>query len=162
MLLTVLYVIHVLVCLFLIGVVLLQSGRGGGMGAGLGGASGSSTVFGGAGAGNFLTRMTGICAILFMILSATLARLSSSSEVALHEVAAETQAKEKAEQKAAEAKEKAKANDRGEPAGDEPAPATSSSELSAPFEGDQAPAAEDTTGEAPAPAEPGAGDQPTE
>lgn len=78
---TFLTVLYVLVCLFLITVVLLQAGRGGGMGAAFGGSS--QTVFGGAGAGNFLTRLTVIMAALFMILSATLAYLSSSSEKAL-------------------------------------------------------------------------------
>jgi preprotein translocase subunit SecG len=79
---TVLTVIYVIVCLFLILVVLLQAGKGGGMGSAFGG-SGSQTVFGGAGAGNFLTRVTVVCAMLFMMLSATLAYLSSSSEKAL-------------------------------------------------------------------------------
>ena len=70
--------VYVLVCIFLVLVVLLQSGRGGGMGAlGGGGGGGSQTVFGGAGAGNFLTRLTAANAALFMILSASLAYLSS-------------------------------------------------------------------------------------
>ncbi len=74
-------IIYVLVCLFLIAVVLLQSGKGGGLGAGFGG--GSGTVFGSAGAGNLLTRTTSVCAALFMILSATLAYMSSSSSKGL-------------------------------------------------------------------------------
>ena len=82
---TLLSVFYIFVCLFLIMVVLLQSGRGGGMGALGGGASGGQTVFGGAGAGNFLTRLTAICAALFMILSATLAYLSTKGEKAAQE-----------------------------------------------------------------------------
>lgn len=74
-------VLYVIVCLFLILVVLLQAGRGGGMGAAMGG--GSQTVFGGAGAGNFLQRLTVVSATLFMLLSATLAYMSSSGEQAL-------------------------------------------------------------------------------
>lgn len=78
---TLVSIVYVLVCLFLIAVVLLQSGRGGGMGAIGGGAGGGGqTVFGGAGAGNFLTRLTAICAALFMLLSATLAYLSTKGE----------------------------------------------------------------------------------
>ncbi|MEQ9645195.1 MAG: preprotein translocase subunit SecG, partial [Sandaracinaceae bacterium] len=60
--------------------VLLQQGKGGGMGAALGGGGGSNTVFGGAGAGNFLTRLTAIAATLFMVLSALLAYMSTSGE----------------------------------------------------------------------------------
>ena len=48
--------IHVLACLFLIVVVLLQTGKGADMGAVFGG--GSQTLFGSSGAGNFLTRLT--------------------------------------------------------------------------------------------------------
>src|SRR5215813_384068 len=78
---TFLTIVYVIVCVFLILVVLLQAGRGGGMGAAFGGSS--QTVFGGAGAGNFLTRLTVIMAAMFMILSASLAYLSSSSDKAL-------------------------------------------------------------------------------
>ncbi|MGB0679417.1 MAG: preprotein translocase subunit SecG [Polyangiales bacterium] len=76
--LTFITILYVLVCLFLVLVVLLQSGRGGGMGAAMGGSS--QTVFGGAGAGNFLTRLTAIGATLFMLLSVALAYLSSSKD----------------------------------------------------------------------------------
>jgi preprotein translocase subunit SecG len=81
---TFLTILYVFVCVFLILVVLLQAGKGGGMGA-LGG--GSQTVFGGAGAGNFLTRLTAVSAILFMVLSASLAYLSSTSEKSLDKAA---------------------------------------------------------------------------
>lgn len=62
---TVLIVVHVLACLLLIGVVLLQQGRGADMGAVFGGSS--STVFGSSGAGNFLTRATAVLATVFML-----------------------------------------------------------------------------------------------
>jgi preprotein translocase subunit SecG len=94
---TFLSIIYVLVCLFLILVVLLQPGRGG-VGGAFGGGT-SQTVFGGSGAGNFLTRLTSISAALFMILSATLAYMSSSSDKSLE--AATQAAKAKAAQKAA-------------------------------------------------------------
>ena len=60
---TFLTVVHVFVCLFLILVVLLQAGKGGGMGIAFGGA-GSQTVFGSSGAGNFLTRLTSILSLI--------------------------------------------------------------------------------------------------
>ena len=63
-------VIHVFACLFLIGVVLLQQGKGADMGAVFGGSS--STIFGSGGAGNFLTRLTTGMAIVFMLTSLTL------------------------------------------------------------------------------------------
>jgi preprotein translocase subunit SecG len=59
--------IHVLSCLFLIVVVLLQTGKGADMGAVFGG--GSQTLFGSGGAGNFLTRLTTATAIIFMATS---------------------------------------------------------------------------------------------
>jgi preprotein translocase subunit SecG len=60
-------VIHVLACIFLIVVVLLQTGKGADMGAVFGG--GSQTLFGSSGAGNFLTKLTTGTAIAFMLTS---------------------------------------------------------------------------------------------
>ncbi|MFM2418403.1 MAG: hypothetical protein RL385_3126 [Pseudomonadota bacterium] len=96
-----------LVCLFLILVVLLQPGRGG-MGGAFGGGS-SQTVFGSSGAGNFLTRLTSISAALFMLLSATLAFMSSSSDKSLERAqeAARAKAAAKAKSSDAESKEQA-------------------------------------------------------
>ena len=56
---------------------LLQQGKGGGLGA-LSGAT--AQVFGGRGAGNFMTRLTAICAAIFMITSMSLAYLSSAGD----------------------------------------------------------------------------------
>jgi preprotein translocase subunit SecG len=84
MLTTFLDIVHVFVCLFLIFVVLLQQGRGGGMGAALGGGA-AQQVFGGRGAGNLLTRATAICATIFMLTSVSLAYLSSSGDRALRD-----------------------------------------------------------------------------
>src|SRR5438552_1258583 len=67
---TIVTIIHVIACLFLIGVVLLQQGKGADMGAVFGGSS--STIFGSSGAGNFLTRLTTAMAIIFMLTSLTL------------------------------------------------------------------------------------------
>jgi preprotein translocase subunit SecG len=67
----VLIALHVIVCFFLVAVVLLQRGKGAEMGAVFGGGA-SSTVFGGRGAGNFLTKLTTGSAIIFMCTSLTL------------------------------------------------------------------------------------------
>ena len=63
-------VIHVLVCIGLILVVLLQTGKGAEVGAVFGGSS--ATIFGSSGAGNFLSRLTTGMAIVFMVTSLTL------------------------------------------------------------------------------------------
>ena len=60
-------VIHVVSCIFLIVVVLLQTGKGADMGAVFGG--GSQTLFGSGGAGNLLTKLTTGTAVAFMITS---------------------------------------------------------------------------------------------
>ncbi|MEE9258798.1 MAG: preprotein translocase subunit SecG [Nitrospinaceae bacterium] len=76
---TVLTVLHIFSTLFLILVILLQTGKGSAMGSGLGGGS-SQTMFGASGAGNFLTKLTTGVAILFMVTSLTLATMSSKME----------------------------------------------------------------------------------
>jgi preprotein translocase subunit SecG len=72
---TLLTIIHIVASIFLCLVILLQSGRGGGMGAAMGGAS--SQIFGGRGAGNFLSRLTSIAAVVFFFTSLTLSMMSS-------------------------------------------------------------------------------------
>jgi preprotein translocase subunit SecG len=64
-------VVHVIVCLFLIGVVLLQQGRSADL-AGAFGGQGSQTAFGPRAAANVLTRLTTWSAVLFMITSISL------------------------------------------------------------------------------------------
>lgn len=76
---TVLYAIHIFVCILLIPVILLQSGKGGGVSAAFGG-GGSQTVFGARGASTFLTRMTTGAAVVFMCTSLGLAWYSSKSK----------------------------------------------------------------------------------
>src|SRR6185369_236805 len=76
---TLITILHVIVCLFLILVVLLQAGKGGGMGLAFG-SSGAQSVFGGSGAGNFLTKITAGTAIAFMLTSLTLAYFASANE----------------------------------------------------------------------------------
>jgi preprotein translocase subunit SecG len=71
---TLLTVIHIFAAIVLIVAVLLQSGKGG-MGATFGGAA--TQIFGGRGAGNFLTRVTTTAAITFFATSLTLSMLYS-------------------------------------------------------------------------------------
>jgi preprotein translocase subunit SecG len=64
-------IIHVIVCLFLIGVVLLQSGKSGDLAAAFGG-QGSQTAFGPRGAATALSKATTWSAVIFMLTSITL------------------------------------------------------------------------------------------
>jgi preprotein translocase subunit SecG len=68
---TFLIIIHIIVCMFLIAVVLLQSGKGAEMGAAFGGSS--QTLFGSRGAATFLSKLTTISAVAFMLTSFALA-----------------------------------------------------------------------------------------
>lgn len=73
-----LIVVHILMAILLVIAVLLQSGKGGGLGAGFGGASSAATqLFGGRGAGNFLSRSTVAFAVIFMCTSLGLAMRST-------------------------------------------------------------------------------------
>jgi preprotein translocase subunit SecG len=76
-------IVHVFVSIFMIAVVLLQSGKGAEMGASFG-SSGSQSVFGAGGGTTFLSKMTTGAAIIFMLTSLTLAYISgqpSSSSI---------------------------------------------------------------------------------
>jgi len=70
-----LVVIHVVVCVALIMIVLLQTGKGADMGAAFGGGS-SQTLFGSTGASTFLSKATTVAAIVFMLTSLILAYMS--------------------------------------------------------------------------------------
>ena len=74
---TVLLVLHIIVCFFLISVVLLQSGKGAEMGAAFGGSS--QTLFGSRGAATFLSKLTTISAVVFMVTSLLLAIVTSKT-----------------------------------------------------------------------------------
>ena len=64
---TIIIVVHIVVCVALILIVLLQAGKGAEMGAAFGGAS--QTIFGSAGAMGFLSKLTTVAAVIFMITS---------------------------------------------------------------------------------------------
>lgn len=79
-----LVVLHIIVCLFIIGVVLLQQGKSADL-AGAFGGQGSQTAFGPRGAANLLTRLTTYSAIIFMLttigLTVLLSRASNDHSV---------------------------------------------------------------------------------
>jgi preprotein translocase subunit SecG len=70
-------ILHIAVSLFMIAVVLLQSGKGAEMGASFG-SSGSQSVFGAGGGSTFLSKMTTGAAVIFMLSSLTLAYISGN------------------------------------------------------------------------------------
>jgi len=76
MVLTLLTIVHVVVCLFLIVVVLLQSGKAADL-AGAFGGMGSQTAFGPRGSATLLSKATTASAILFMVTSLTLSIMAT-------------------------------------------------------------------------------------
>lgn len=76
---TALVILHYFACIFLIGVILLQAGKGADIGAAFGGAS--QTVFGGRGPATFLSKLTAAIAIIFLITSVWLAHISKYKSV---------------------------------------------------------------------------------
>ncbi len=81
---TVLLIIHVFVCVFLILLVLLQSGKGAEIGAAFGGSS--QTLFGSRGAATFLNKITTAVAIVFMLTSLSLAVIKTKSDSVIKDV----------------------------------------------------------------------------
>jgi preprotein translocase subunit SecG len=77
-------VIHIIVCLFLIFVILIQSSKGAEIGAAFGGSN--QTLFGSRGAATFLSKVTTVVAILFMITSLSLAIFSIRQESVMSSV----------------------------------------------------------------------------
>jgi preprotein translocase subunit SecG len=76
---TLLLVIHILACFTMIGVILLQSGKGAEMGAAFGGSS--QTLFGSRGAATFLSKVTVAAAAVFMLTALSLAVMSKERSV---------------------------------------------------------------------------------
>ena len=74
---TVMIVLHVVIALAIIGLVLLQHGKGADMGSGFGGGA-SASLFGATGSANFLSRTTAVLATVFFILSLALAYFASN------------------------------------------------------------------------------------
>ncbi|MGD0826945.1 MAG: preprotein translocase subunit SecG [Desulfobaccales bacterium] len=78
---TLVITVHIIVCLALIIIVLLQHGKGAGIGAAFGGSS--QTVFGSTGAAPFLAKMTAVAAILFMMTSLGLTFMGHQKEASV-------------------------------------------------------------------------------
>ena len=70
--------IFVLICLLLVGIILMQSSKTGGMGSGLAGNAALDTAFGGEGVDKLLVKITTVLATLFMVVSIILNVLSTS------------------------------------------------------------------------------------
>lgn len=79
--LTFVTIVHVVLCVFMIFVILLQPGKDAGMGSALGGGAATS-AFGGRGATTFLTKVTGICAAMFFLTSLGLSFVGMRTSVA--------------------------------------------------------------------------------
>ncbi len=78
---TILVIIHIIVCLALVFIVLLQHGKGAGIGAAFGGSS--QTVFGSTGAAPFLAKLTAAAAIIFMFTSLGLTFLGQKKDTSI-------------------------------------------------------------------------------
>ncbi|MGM0558083.1 MAG: preprotein translocase subunit SecG [Myxococcota bacterium] len=91
MLQTVTTIVHLLSCIVLVTVILLQAGKGSGLASGFGGAGGGTQVFGSQGAGGFLEKATVFVAAIFMTSSLGLAYLSSQPSSVMPTTASEQQ-----------------------------------------------------------------------
>jgi len=94
----VIIVVHVMVALAIIGLVLLQHGKGADMGSGFGGGA-SSSLFGATGSANFLSRATAVLATVFFILSLALAYIATNQPRDSGSVVDRVRAREKAPEK---------------------------------------------------------------
>ena len=74
----ILLVVHVIVALLIVGLIMLQQGKGAEMGASFG-AGASQTVFGAVGSGNFFSRLTAILVAVFFVTSFVLAIMAKES-----------------------------------------------------------------------------------
>ncbi|NLT22955.1 MAG: preprotein translocase subunit SecG [Syntrophorhabdus sp.] len=83
-------IIHVIIAIALILIVLLQTGRGSDMGAAFGGGS-SQTLFGSSGSSGFMTKLTTIAAVVFMLTSLVLAYTYSHKGSSIRNVPAQSQ-----------------------------------------------------------------------
>ncbi len=87
-------IVYLVVAIALVGIILLQQGKGAEMGASFG-AGGANTVFGAAGSGNALTKATTILAILFFGIALSISYLNSEVPVVVDDIFDESPAVEK-------------------------------------------------------------------
>ena len=104
-------IFHVIVCIALVLVVLMQSSKGEGLaGSAFGGGGGggiSGAVFGGRGAASFLSRATTVLAVLFMLNCVGLAYLSAGSRVSMSSGSSPSDVESVVTQKAQEERDRA-------------------------------------------------------
>ncbi|MDG2118456.1 MAG: preprotein translocase subunit SecG [Gammaproteobacteria bacterium] len=74
---TIIVVVHLVVAVIIVGLVLLQQGKGADAGASFG-AGASQTVFGASGSGNFLVRATTVAAVIFFVTSLSLSLVAKN------------------------------------------------------------------------------------
>lgn len=86
------YGLHIIVCIVMILAILLQAGKSAGIGSALGG-GGSQTLFGAGGGQGFLAKFTTAAAVIFMLTSIGLAKLSTPSEGSFEKKVEEQKAK---------------------------------------------------------------------
>src|SRR5690242_20048139 len=137
---TLITILHIIVCVFLMLTVLLQSGKGGGMGAAFGGGN-AATVFGGSGASSFLRRLTAGAGTIFMLTSMLLAFLASHNSADALEKFGEQQEKLAADKEAAKKKALEAGPGSGSAAGSASGSGSASSSMMTPFTPDQGSAA---------------------
>ena len=121
--------IHIIACFVLIVAVLLQSGKSADL-AGAFGGGGSQTVFGPRGAANLLSRVTTICAVLFMVTSLGLWMVSatgtksalSGEETPVQETPAVTETEKKAAEEKPPVTEQKKEQEQTSPETEKKAP----------------------------------------
>jgi preprotein translocase subunit SecG len=86
---TLVLILHILVALGMIGLILLQQGKGAEAGASFGGGA-SGTVFGASGSANFLTKSTAVLTTIFFLTSLTLAVFAKHHSQSLYSLTAPT------------------------------------------------------------------------
>ncbi len=72
-------IIHIIVCVLIIVTILMQSGKGAGLGSSLGGA-GSQALFGSSGPTSLFTKVTAVCVAIFMVTSLYISYMSSHKD----------------------------------------------------------------------------------
>lgn len=129
---TLVVVAHVVIAVALVGLVLIQQGKGADAGAAFGGGA-SQTVFGSQGSGSFLTRVTTFLAILFFVTSFTLAVFAKQRAEVAGEAGIPT-----AQQAPAAAQEKQAADEQSDAPAAKDGEASDASDSAAQSEGSEA------------------------
>ncbi len=79
---TAIVVIHIIVSVVLVGSVLLHTGKGASLGSSFGGSTSSQALFGSAGPASLFTKVTAVCAAIFMITSLYITYVSAHKDKA--------------------------------------------------------------------------------